>query len=109
MAQPKDKLAELVASYWRGEQPLWASFWLYGGFFFSIIEAARTLVAPMENVDITASFVMVLMIFFVWNLVAAWRSAFNCKNKKWGYIARILYVISVAYYGWEFWNYLSEL
>ena len=96
-----------IIKYWKGEGKLWKVFWIWNiliPFIASFIEQAVIIIHVYFMTDIQLnnplmyrvlirSAVIVLSLFsfayFIWSLVSLWRSAFNCSNRFFGYLARV--------------------
>jgi hypothetical protein len=108
--KPGDPIAKHVLSYWKGGEPLWAAFWIYGMFVGVLFDTLLTpsLRAQLAMHDgtflscwgIMAMFAMGL-IYAVWNFVSVWRCAKNA-SKPWGTVARVFYVLLLVAGAW-FW------
>jgi hypothetical protein len=109
--KPNDSIAKHVLSYWKGGEPLWAAFWIYGVFVGLLLEALFTLVFKRQMAGgyegslldcwgiITLS--IAATVYVVWNFVSVWRCAKNA-SKPWGTVARSVYVIAAVLCVW-FW------
>lgn len=102
-----DPVAAWIKSYWKGEQPLWAAFWIWGVFvgfwldtlFVPTFKAAIE-VATYAHQDPLGwltqyhllAIVMFALVYSVWNFVSVWRSA----KGVWGWLARGFYVFVAA-------------
>lgn len=77
---------------WRGRQPLWVVFWLYG------VGVSTALMALYGAAIVTGDTVLrqILLLCFApytgWLLVAIWRCADNSSMQVWGLLARFLTV-----------------
>ena len=109
-----DPRAEIVRSYWKGEQPLWQAFWLNGIVFAGIIFSLLILAAraatdwaalDLENDDLLGALIMfsvvafcwlVMGLYYLWMWISIWRCAPNTGQVKWMYIARTLIVVDLV-------------
>ena len=81
---------------WRGEQPLWTVFWLYGvaascaiaALYFGAMVSGRT--APRQLL------LLVLAGYTGWIVVSVWRCADNTREPLWGTLARFLTIAWAA-------------
>lgn len=113
-----DKLAQLLARYWRGEEPLWAQFWLYGmvggtilgtvntyfsQLFLSFMYRAFSRGNPIEMMFYIWPVVTLFgfwWTYYVWHVVSVWRCARNARHPIIGWLARIFVVlVTVGYWG----------
>ncbi len=80
--------AELRA--WRGEQPLWKVFWIYGVAASTVLITFYVIAFYADRVALR----QVLLLFFApytfWILVSVWRCANNTEQRIWGMFARFL-------------------
>ena len=87
-----------IPAVWRGSLPLWQAFWILwviGGGLATVLSglvSRLVWIVSLGHVDITIVVVPVLV--FCW--VAVWRSAFNVRRRRWGYVARGLVVANAA-------------
>ncbi len=99
MARPLGILALLLAPEiraWRGEQPLWKVFWVYGvaascaiaALYFGAMAAGHTLLRQF--------LLVVLAAYTSWIVVSVWRCADNTTEHIWGTLARFLTVAWAA-------------
>jgi hypothetical protein len=83
-----------VASYWRGQGPLWKVYWLYGVLGSNVL-AAVLLSLIRQGALGTFWFQVVWLLlaaYTVWIVVSVWRCAFNVDNPLYGHMARALTV-----------------
>ncbi len=82
---------------WRGEERIWKVFWIYGlllGILLSVInDIAVTSIGEFLDVP----FLVFTIIYAIWIIVSAWRSAFNLEWTYWGYIVRILIILGIIF------------
>lgn len=81
---------ELAA--WRGRQPLWKVFWLYGVAVSGILIAIYLFAFLIEAVALRQILVLCFAPYTAWIVVSIWRCAFNAREKFWGMLARFLTV-----------------
>ena len=75
---------------WRGEQPLWTVFWLYGvaascaiaALYFGAMVSGRTALRQL--------LLLVLAGYTGWIVVSVWPCADNIREPLWGTLARFL-------------------
>ncbi len=79
---------------WRGEEPLWRVFWVYGVVVGIVITIVDSVLSSFIHGIAYAPFFIFMLAYTVWNIVATWRCAFNAKRRLWGYIARVIMATS---------------
>lgn len=77
---------------WRGQQPLWKVFWLYGVATSSILIAVYVFAFLFEYVVLRQILVLCFAPYTAWTLVSIWRCANNAREQFWGMLARFLTV-----------------
>lgn len=82
--------AELRA--WRGEQPLWKVFWVYGVAASSALIALYGIGFYVDRIALRQELLLGFVPYTVWILVSVWRCANNAENEFWGLMARLLTV-----------------
>jgi hypothetical protein len=90
-----------VAKNWRGEYPLWISYWVFGllanviAFGFAVVVAiVFTPTRGYNPISIIAALAITWIgigSIVVWQLVSVWRSA--SRNAKWGVLAKIAVIL----------------
>lgn len=83
---------EKIKQAWRGQEKLWIVFWIYGvvvGILFQI------LLGILGAQGMLFVGLAVYVVYYVWVIVSTWRCAFNVKARSWGYVARVLAILSV--------------
>jgi len=95
----KSSLATLVASFfapeiqaWRGRQPLWKVFWLYGVATSSLMIAFYVAGFYLDAVALRQTLLLCFAPYTGWILVSVWRCANNSTERFWGLLARFLTV-----------------
>ncbi len=85
-----------VARHWRGELPLWQSFWvnwLLGGLICSLVLVA-VLVFAEERV-LQAGAAAALLAYAIWSIVGTWRAALRYPGPRaWSVLARAAIVMN---------------
>jgi hypothetical protein len=81
---------ELTA--WRGQQPLWKVFWLYGVAVSSVLIAIYLFAFLIEGVGLRQILILCFAPYTAWILVSIWRCASNAREPFWGILARFLTV-----------------
>jgi hypothetical protein len=81
---------ELAA--WRGQQPLWRVFWLYGVAVSSAMIATYLLAFLAEAVALRQILLLCFIPYTVWILVSIWRCSNNVHEQFWRMLARLLTV-----------------
>lgn len=74
---------------WRGEQPLWKVFWIYG-VAASCAIAALYFGAMAGHTVLRQLLLLVLAAYTAWIVVSVWRCADNTAEHIWGTLARFL-------------------
>ncbi len=82
--------AELRA--WRGEQPLWKVFWIYGVATSSALIVLYVTAFYADRIALRQALLPCFALYTVWILVSIWRCANNTQEKIWGLLARLLTV-----------------
>lgn len=77
---------------WRGQQPLWKVFWVYGVSVSCALIAIYLLAFLSGQVALRQVFVFCFAPYTAWILVAIWRCAGNSRELYWGMVARFLTV-----------------
>jgi hypothetical protein len=84
-------MGKWLLSYWRGEKPLWKSFWLIwllGGYInytlAQFIASQFTLFGPVASYSLG---LILILPFAIFSYVSVWRCA---KNTQWGSILTYL-------------------
>jgi hypothetical protein len=81
---------------WRGEEPLWKVFWVYG-VATSVTIAAFWVVAIYDGrMALRQVLLLCFAAYTAWILVSVWGCAGNTKEKLWGTLARFLIVAWAA-------------
>ena len=81
---------ELAA--WRGQQPLWKVFWLYGVAVSGILIAIYLFAFVIDAVALRQILVLCFAPYTAWILVSIWRCSNNVREPFWGMLARFLTV-----------------
>lgn len=77
---------------WRGQEPLWKVFWLYGVATSSLMIAIYVFAFVVERVALRQILVICFAPYTAWTLVSVWRCANNAREQFWGMLARFLTV-----------------
>ena len=77
---------------WRGEQPLWKVFWVYGVATISVLIVLYVLGFYLDRVALRQVLLPCFAGYTAWILVSVWRCADNTHEKFWGMLARMLTV-----------------
>ena len=75
---------------WRGQQPLWKVFWLYGVATSSVLIAIYVFAFYVERVALRQILVLCFAGYTAWILVSVWRCANNAREQFWSLLARFL-------------------
>ncbi len=78
---------------WRGEEPLWKVFWVYGVLVSIALALFYLLAMDEKRIIVQQALLIALAGHTVWILVAIWRCA---ANSPWGSLARGLTVAWAA-------------
>lgn len=79
-------------SAWRGQQPLWKVFWLYGVGVSGVLIATYLLAFLADAVALRQILVLCFVPYTVWILVSIWRCSNNAREQFWRMLARFLTV-----------------
>jgi len=82
--------AELRA--WRGQQPLWKVFWVYGVATSAALIALYIVAFYIERVALRQILLPCFAVYTAWILIAVWRCAHNTREQFWSIVARFLTV-----------------
>lgn len=79
-------------SAWRGQQPLWKVFWVYGVAVSVSLIAVYLIAFLIEQVALRQILVLCFAPYTAWILVSIWRCSTNAREQFWGMLARFLTV-----------------
>jgi hypothetical protein len=79
-------------SAWRGRQPLWKVFWLYGVAVSSALIAIYYLAFLADAVALRQILLLCFAPYTAWILVSIWRCSNNAREQYWRMLARFLTV-----------------
>lgn len=82
--------AELRA--WRGEQPLWKVFWVYGVAASTALITFYVIAFYVDRIALRQVLLLCFAPYTAWILVSVWRCAENTEERIWGLFARFLTV-----------------
>ena len=82
--------AELHA--WRGEQPLWKVFWVYGVVTSSVLVTFYIIAFYVDRIALRQVLLLCFAPYTAWILISVWRCANNTEERIWGLFARFLTV-----------------
>ena len=82
--------AELRA--WRGEQPLWKVFWIYGVVTSSVLITLYVIAFYADRAALRQVLLLCFALYTAWILISVWRCANNTEERVWGLFARFLTV-----------------
>ena len=71
-----------------GRTPLWKVFWVYG-FAANFVYALISLVVPVTNPGVLRLYLIAGLILGMYQLLALWKCAFNCRTRSLGVFIRI--------------------
>ncbi len=85
-----------LETLWRGEEPLWRAYWIYGvlvnGLLFGVLGAVIVLMIDLR--PLLVAYLAFLFVAGVFNIVSVWRSAGNHTGSKvWALLARAVCVL----------------
>jgi len=94
---------EQIKKAWLGKKELYIVFWYYyivGILILSILIPLIGVTAEQLKLQIFLypPLYLFVIVYGIWIIVSLWRSAFNAKWKGWGYITRIIIIISALSY-----------
>src|SRR5664279_2270012 len=82
--------AELRA--WRGEQPLWKVFWVYGVVTSGVLITFYVIAFYVDRIALRQILLFCFAPYTAWILISVWRCANNTEERIWGLFARLLTV-----------------
>lgn len=82
--------AELRA--WRGEQPLWKVFWVYGVVASGVLITFYVIAFYVDRIALRQVLLLCFAPYTAWILVSVWRCANNTEERIWSLFARLLTV-----------------
>src|SRR5664279_342464 len=82
--------AELRA--WRGEQPLWKVFWVYGVVASGVLITFYVIAFYVDRIALRQVLLLCFAPYTAWIPVSVWRCANNTREKLWSLLARLLTV-----------------
>ena len=116
---------EFINRIWSGKEKLWKVFWIWNFLIFHIFDVLAVLIFfvaifpvqvymlaqndpsisvgyPFTLLDafyalLGFCFILFVLAYTVWVLVALWRSAFNSSKRIYGYLARFWVIIQLCY------------
>jgi hypothetical protein len=77
---------------WRGEQPLWKVFWVYGVATSGVLITFYIIAFYVDHVALRQVLLFCFAPYTAWILVSVWRCANNTEERIWGLFARLLTV-----------------
>jgi hypothetical protein len=77
---------------WRGEQPLWKVFWVYGVAVSLALIAIYVTAFFVDRVALRQGLLVAFAPYTAWILVSVWRCANNTHEYFWSLLARLLTV-----------------
>jgi hypothetical protein len=77
---------------WRGEQPLWKVFWLYGVATSLALITVYVVAFFIDRVTLRQVLLVLFAPYTAWILVSVWRCANNTREYIWTLLARLLTV-----------------
>jgi len=79
-----------IVAAWRGKEPLWRVFWLYGVLTSVVVTGAFLwlVITGAGGFGLRQILVVAFVPYTAWILVSIWRCAFNARNEVYGHLAR---------------------
>jgi hypothetical protein len=77
---------------WRGEEPLWKVFWVYGVVTSGVLIAFYAIAFYVDRIALRQALLLCFAPYTAWILVSVWRCANNTNEKLWSLLARLLTV-----------------
>lgn len=82
------KIAKLAADFfaaeilaWRGEQPLWKVFWVYGVAISSVLIAFYVIGFYVDRIALRQVLLLCFAPYTAWILISVWRCANNTRER----------------------------
>jgi len=99
----RSKTAKFAADFfaaevraWRGAEPLWKVFWVYGVATSGVLIAFYVVAFYVDRIALRQVLLPCFAAYTAWILVSVWRCASNTSEKLWGTLARFLTVAWAA-------------
>ena len=77
---------------WRGEEPLWKVFWVYGVTTSATVVVLYIVAFYDGRIALRQVLLPCFAAYTAWILISVWRCANNTEEKLWGMLARFLTV-----------------
>jgi len=81
---------------WRGAEPLWKVFWIYGVTVSAVLAAAYAGALYGHEPELEQILLVAFAPYTLWILVSVWRCAENTRQRHWGVLARFLTIAWAA-------------
>ena len=78
---------------WRGAEPLWTVFWVYGVLVSSVLSILYALAMYEDRIVMQQVLLPCFAAYTVWILVSVWRCSDNTVEPLWGLLAQRLTVV----------------
>ncbi len=78
---------------WRGAEPLWKVFWVYGVLVSSVLGLFYALAMYEDRIVLQQVLLACFATYTVWILVSVWRCSDNTEEPLWGLLAQRLTVV----------------
>ncbi len=95
----RSKLADFIVEFfapelqaWRGQQPLWKVFWIYGVATSLVLVLFYVLGFYLDRVALRQVLLLCFALYTTWILISVWACANNTSKPIWGLFARFLTV-----------------
>jgi hypothetical protein len=93
----KPEKRNIYVSLWTGEEKLWKAYWLFFVAGNYVLTALADLLLRLGNKFVLITYLITLIIYFVWSVIVVWKCAPNASSKVWTYLARVIVTLgSVA-------------
>ena len=94
---------EYIKWLWKGDVPLWQSFWVFGVAGSLSLYLGLFLLIPALSLPLVFAYVAVIYTYLVFVLVAIWRSATKYTgNKVWAYLSKFVVVAALSVFIYRF-------
>jgi hypothetical protein len=80
----------------QGRTPLWRVVWVYG-FAVSLAYALVGFALPLQNAVVSWAYMLIGVLIGLYQLVALWKCAFNCRSRALGVLVRISVIASLLF------------
>lgn len=111
-------MIKFIKNCWNGEERLSVVFWIWGVLVNSILSFLIEIIlwpfvfVPLANMQlgrsiesigylnillmiVVISIAIVAIVYEIWVIVSIWRCSWNAKNKYWGWVARMVFILAL--------------